>query len=117
MLPRGILRPSVVPKHRELHQKDAQNDLGIGDYSLYYLRNKAKEEIDFLVAKDGKPWFLAEAKVSDATLSPALAAMQEAAGAAHAFQVVRDLPYSEADAFSCHAPVAVSARSFLSQLF
>ena len=43
--------------------------------------------------------------------------MQEATGAAHAFQVVRGLPYVDADAFSRHIPVAVSARSFLSQLF
>ena len=42
---------------------------------------------------------------------------QKATGAAHAFQVVRDLPYSEADAFSYREPIAVSAQSFLSQLF
>ena len=42
---------------------------------------------------------------------------QKATGAAHAFQVVRDIPYSEADAFSYREPIAVSAQSFLSQLF
>ena len=96
---------------------DMWNDLGLGDYALHYVRNKAKAEVDFLVAKDGKPWFLAEAKVADASLSPALAAMQKATGAAHAFQIVRDLPYAGADAFAYSTPVAVSARSFLSQLF
>ncbi|MBQ7189842.1 MAG: ATP-binding protein [Kiritimatiellae bacterium] len=96
---------------------DAWNDLGLGDFALYYIRNKAKEEVDFLVAKDGRPWFLAEAKISDATPSRALAVMQKRTGAAHAFQIVRDLPYTEVDAFSFHVPVAVSARSFLSQLF
>lgn len=96
---------------------DMWNDLGLGDYALHYVRNKAKEEVDFLVAKDGRPWFLVEAKLSDARLAPALAAMQKATGAAHAFQVVRDRPYADADAFSRRTPVAVSARSFLSQLF
>ena len=43
--------------------------------------------------------------------------MQKATGAVHAFQVVRDLPYSGADAFSYREPIAVSAQSFLSQLF
>ncbi len=43
--------------------------------------------------------------------------MQKATGAVHAFQVVRDLPYSGADAFSCREPIAVPAQSFLSQLF
>ena len=42
---------------------------------------------------------------------------QKATGAAHAFQVVRDLPYSAVDAFVYREPVAVSAQSFLSQLF
>ena len=93
------------------------NDLGLGDYALYYLRNKAKEEVDFLVAKDGRPWFLAEAKLSDTTPTRALAAMQKATGAAHAFQVVRDLPYVDADPFSYTDPVSVSARTLLSQLF
>ena len=94
-----------------------RNDLRLGDNALYYIRNKAKEEVDFLVAKDGRPWFLAEAKTSETKPSPALATMQKATGAQHAFQIVRDLPYADADAFSFHTPVAVSARSFLSQLF
>ena len=42
---------------------------------------------------------------------------QKATGAAHAFQAVRDLPYSAVDAFSYREPIAVSAQSFLSQLF
>ena len=46
-----------------------------------------------------------------------LVLMQKATGAAHAFQVVRDLPYAGADAFSYREPIAVSAQSFLSQLF
>ena len=96
---------------------DMWNDLGLGDYALYYIRNKAKVEVDFLVAKDGRPWFIAEAKVGDSSLSPARSSMQRETGAAHAFQIVRDLPYADADAFAYTTPVAVSARSFLSQLF
>lgn len=96
---------------------DMWNDLGLGDYALYYVRNKAKAEVDFLVTKNGTPWFLVEAKTSDTIISHALTAMQKATGAAHAFQVVRDLPYSGADAFSYREPIAVSAQSFLSQLF
>ena len=96
---------------------DMWTDLGLGDYALYYVRNKAKAEVDFLVAKNGKPWFLVEAKTADTKISPALISMQKATGAAHAFQVVRDLPYAAADAFAYRDPIAVSAQSFLSQLF
>ena len=96
---------------------DMWNDLGLGDYALYYVRNKAKIEVDFLVAKNGAPWFLVEAKTSDTAISPALASMQNATQAAHAFQVVRDLPYAGVDAFTYRKPIAVSAQAFLSQLF
>lgn len=46
-----------------------------------------------------------------------LATVQKATVATHAFQIVRDLDYSGAAAFSYHEPIAVSAQSFLSQLF
>ena len=96
---------------------DMWTDLGLGDYALYYVRNKAKIEVDFLVTKNGIPWFLVEAKTSDTAISPALDSMQRATQATHAFQVVRDLPYSAVDAFTYRNPIAVSAQSFLSQLF
>ncbi len=66
---------------------------------------------------DGCLWWATEAKLSDTTPIRALAAMQKATGAAHAFQIVRDLPYVDADAFSHTDPVSVSARTLLSQLF
>lgn len=32
-------------------------DVGIGSFELFYLRDKAKREVDFLVARDEQPWF------------------------------------------------------------
>lgn len=95
---------------------EAWTDIGFGTYELFYLRDKQKREVDFLVAKDGKPWFIAECKTSDTSLSPALSSMQSAAGATHAFQIVITLPYVEADCFQHVRPVVVPARTFLSQL-
>ncbi len=40
-------------------------DTGEGDFSLHYLRNKEKQEIDFLIVKNKKPWLAVEAKYSD----------------------------------------------------
>ncbi|MBL8027885.1 MAG: ATP-binding protein [Fibrobacteres bacterium] len=40
-------------------------DIGEGTFELYYLRNKEKEEIDFLITKDGVPWLPIEAKLND----------------------------------------------------
>jgi hypothetical protein len=40
-------------------------DTGEGDFDLHYLRNKEKQEIDFLIAKDKRPWLMVECKFSD----------------------------------------------------
>jgi predicted AAA+ superfamily ATPase len=40
-------------------------DTGEGNFDLFYLRNKEKQEIDFLITKDRKPWLAVEAKVSE----------------------------------------------------
>jgi predicted AAA+ superfamily ATPase len=44
-------------------------DTGEGLFDLYYLRNKEKEEIDFLIVKDKKPWLMVEAKNKDTNLN------------------------------------------------
>ena len=49
-----------------------QNDLGLDDLSLHYVRDKEKREVDFLVCRKRKPLFLVECKNSRQTLSPAL---------------------------------------------
>ncbi|MBF0301013.1 MAG: ATP-binding protein [Oligoflexia bacterium] len=45
-------------------------DIGEGSFDLFYLRNKEKQEVDFLLTKDKKPWFTAECKFKDNSLSP-----------------------------------------------
>ncbi|MBI3252807.1 MAG: ATP-binding protein [Candidatus Omnitrophica bacterium] len=45
-------------------------DGGEGNFDLFYLRDKEKHEIDFLITKDGKPWLPIEVKLNDATPSP-----------------------------------------------
>jgi predicted AAA+ superfamily ATPase len=91
-------------------------DLGFGDFDLRYLRDKQKREVDFLVVRDRKPWFLIEVKLSETNLAPSLAYFQGQTKAAHAFQVVMSLAYQPADCFAIHRPVVVPAKSFLSQL-
>lgn len=91
-------------------------DLGYGRFGLYYLRDKNKNEVDFLVTRDESPWFLVEVKSSEQRLSPSLARFQSATGARHAFQVVVDSGYVDADCFLRTNPVVVPARTFLSQL-
>jgi predicted AAA+ superfamily ATPase len=91
-------------------------DLGYGDFSLGYLRDKSRREVDFLVVRDGEPWFLVEVKKSEESLSDALGFFQRRLGAKHAFQVVLDADYENVDCFASNAPISVPARTFLSQL-
>lgn len=91
-------------------------DRGLGDFDLYYLRTKDKVEVDFLVTKNKKPWFLVEVKTKQTGLSPALYRFQEETGAPHAFQVTFNLPFVQKDCFKEKGPIIVPARTFLSQL-
>jgi uncharacterized protein len=92
-------------------------DFGLGSYELYYLRDKDQREVDFLVVKDEKPWFLVEVKYKNSHgISPALKYYQKATKAKHAFQVVIDLPYVNKNCFLETTPTIVPAQTFLSQL-
>lgn len=91
-------------------------DLGFGEFELRYIRDRQGREVDFVVVRDGRPWFLAEAKLSDTRLTPALRSYHEKTGAPHAFQIVAELPFVDADAFVPTGPVVVPARTLLSQL-
>ena len=91
-------------------------DLGFGEFDLFYIRDKKKREVDFLVTRDKKPWFVTEVKNAAEKLSPALSIFQQQTGATHAFQIVLERPYDDEDCFSHRKPVVISARTFLSQL-
>jgi predicted AAA+ superfamily ATPase len=110
----GARAETLVACHL-LKAVEGWTDLGFGDFELRYLRDKQKREVDFLVVRDRKPWFLAEVKISETSLSPSLAYFQAQTKAEHAFQVVMNLPYQEADCFRISRPVAVPAKTLLSQ--
>ena len=95
---------------------DAWTDLGYGTFELHYLRDKQKREVDFLVSRDGHPWFIAEVKTADTHLSKVLEHYQRATGARHAFQIVFEEPFADADCFSEIYPVIGPARTLFSQL-
>lgn len=91
-------------------------DLGLGRFDLAYLRDKQQREVDFVVLREGKPWFLVEVKTSGGVISPSLGHFQKRTGAEHAFQAVLDLPYVDADCFKHKGPIQVPLRTLLSQL-
>ncbi len=92
-------------------------DIGLGNYKLHYLRDKTKREVDFLIVKDGIPWFLVEVKSSGAKrISPALVYFHRILGTTHAIQVVFDGSYVEKDCFGENRPIIAPVQTFLSQL-
>ena len=56
------------------------NDLGYGTFQLCYIRNKEKQEVDFLILKDSKPWVLIEVKESSVQIDPHLAEIRDQLG-------------------------------------
>ena len=44
---------------------DLWTDCGEGDFDLHYLRDKQKNEIDFLITRDKRPWLPVEVKLTD----------------------------------------------------
>ncbi len=91
-------------------------DLGFGSFALHYVRDKQRREVDFLVVRDGRPWFLVEVKHGSRELSPALAFFQNQIGCPHAFQVSTDSVFVDQDCFSHHDAIVVPGRTLYSQL-
>ena len=91
-------------------------DLGYGDFGLFYLRDKEKREVDFLVSNEGEPWFLAEVKASETKINPSLRFFQNKTKAKHAFQIVFEEEFIKADCFTRTDPTVVPAKTLLSQL-
>jgi len=52
------------------------NDLGYGEFSLHFLKNKEKQEVDFLIANGRKPLVLIETKLAEQNPSQALRKFQ-----------------------------------------
>ncbi len=110
----GARAETLVACHL-LKAVEGWTDLGLGQFELRYLRDKLKREVDFLVIRDRKPWFLVEVKTGETKLSDALGYFQVRTKARHAFQVVMDLPFRRADCFERTDPAVVPARTLLSQ--
>jgi len=92
-------------------------DNGLGEYGLYFLRDKNKREVDFLVTKNHKPWFLVEVKTEQRkSINKELFYFQKQTGVPHAFQAVFSMDYISADCFSTRQPTIVPVRTLLSQL-
>lgn len=60
-----------------LRATSSWNDQGYGDFGLYYLKNKNGKEVDFLIVKNGDPFLMLEAKLTDTSPSKAVRLFQK----------------------------------------
>jgi predicted AAA+ superfamily ATPase len=56
------------------------NDLGLGIFGLHFIKNKEKQEVDFLLSRDNEPFLLVEAKLSEGEPSAPLKKFQQTLG-------------------------------------
>jgi len=54
------------------------SELGFGSFTLHFIKNRDQQEIDFLIANNGNPFILVEAKLNDENPSLALRKFQNA---------------------------------------
>ena len=112
----GARRENLVASHL-LKAVHWWTDSGLGTFELCYLRDKAKREVDFVVVRDGEPWFLVEVKSSSRReINPSLRHFHSVLGTSNAFQVSFDLDFVDADCFAVAGPLRVPADTLLSQL-
>jgi len=92
-------------------------DNGFGEYGLYFLRDKDKREVDFLVTRNQEPWFMVEVKTDGGkSVSKNLFHFQKQIHALHTFQTSFSLDYVDADCFLTKQPTIVPVKTLLSQL-
>lgn len=70
---------------------DYMNDTGEGNLDLFYVRDKEKREVDFLICQDRKPALLIECKLAAASLAPALHYYAELFQVPNAIQITQDV--------------------------
>lgn len=53
------------------------NNSDVGDFSLHYLRDKEKREVDFLIARKNRPFLIIEAREGDENIDENLLYFQK----------------------------------------
>jgi len=93
------------------------SDIGEGNFDLFYLRDKEKNEIDFLIIRDRKPWAMIEAKLSDRSVSDSFAKFSNYLQCPYHVQIIRSPGIREMVRSKKNPEVLlVSASDFLSFL-
>lgn len=94
----------------------AWTDCAYGEFELFYVRDKQKREVDFLVTANKKPYLLVEAKSGASEITPALRHFTDILKPSFSIQVVRSLGKEKSRSLSNPKIEVLDARRFLSRL-
>jgi len=93
------------------------NACGLGDFGLYYLRDKQKHEVDFLIVRDKKPFMMVEVKSSShRSISPNIEHFQKTLKAPYVFQIAFDMPASGVNPSELRKPAIIAAADLFKAL-
>jgi predicted AAA+ superfamily ATPase len=91
-------------------------DCAYGEYELFYVRDKQKREVDFLVTEDKRPYLLVEVKSSSTEITPALKHFTEVLKPKFSVQVVRSIKKERRRSLADPKIEVLDVRRFLSRL-
>jgi len=93
------------------------NACGLGNFGLYYLRDKQKREVDFLIVRDRNPFMMVEVKSSSHHgISKNIEHFQKTLKAPYVFQLAFDMPASGIDPSELKGPVIIAAADLFKAL-
>ncbi|WP_410528544.1 DUF4143 domain-containing protein [Rickettsiales endosymbiont of Peranema trichophorum] len=93
------------------------NEFCNGQYSLFYIRNKQKKEVDFLITQNLKPWLLIHVDPFTSTqLNDDLLYFHSKLNTSYALQLAPGIPYIDCDFRELKSPKIFPITTFLSQL-
>ncbi|PIT99062.1 MAG: hypothetical protein COT74_12550 [Bdellovibrionales bacterium CG10_big_fil_rev_8_21_14_0_10_45_34] len=94
----------------------AWTDCAMGEFQLFYLRDKLKREVDFLITKDSKAFALVEVKSGESEPTPALLYYQKILKPDFCIQVVRNTRKEKGKLLQHPGVQVLSAERFLGSL-
>ncbi len=111
----GAKYENLIASHL-LKSCHAWTDCAFGEYDLFYVRDKQKREVDFLVTENKKPYLLLEVKSGSSEVSPALRHFSEVLKPKFSIQVVFDLKKERRPSMNDPKIQVMDVRRFLSRL-
>lgn len=111
----GARFENLIASHL-LKNVELWNDAAMGDFALYYIRDKQKREVDFFITRDNQPWLLLEVKSGQDTATSSLLHYHQLLSPKFSFQLVREKRKERRKTIVKSSIEIITAERFLSAL-